>query len=274
MRELFAEQANKTATRKQDKSLSTECLACFKASILSVNRIDKCTTVAHFESVKALVVSYTEHMARLVEQGVHVDEVKNVQSMSFELFTNICNIVLEEYAGDFKIEKKDTSSIDLQYTTVLCAENGKVFHVSGETDATLLYCNTPIQTWEDKDLSKDATLTNEIAQPLAEVAGMAERFKGSVGVEAPNFWGVLTTGLVWTMSVRSFSEGRPVYTRTAPIKTWDCERRKINEDHVERITSLLLNALLSAEKLIKIVQRSQKSQFSGHTTFRGHFRLL
>ncbi len=60
----------------------------------------KCNTAKHFDSVKALVISYTEHMVRLVAQGISVDEVRHIQPMSFELFINICDIVLAEYAEE------------------------------------------------------------------------------------------------------------------------------------------------------------------------------
>lgn len=251
------------ASPKEGSSLTTECLKCSNASVPSAARIDKGTTARHFDSVKALVVSYTELMASLVAQEVSVDEAVHVQPMSFELFANICNIALAEYAEELRMESKGTCMLDAQYTSVLCTENGKIFNVSGETDSTLLYCNTPIQTWGDKYLPKKGTHTKEIGQPLAGVADRAEGFKNSVGVEAPRFWGILTTGLVWTMSIRAFSQGHLVHTRTAPIRTWDHERNEINDDNVERVTSLLLKAVLSAEKLIKIVRSRQKSAVSG-----------
>ena len=191
-----------------------------------------------------------------------MDEVVFVQPYSFQLFREISLIVLSEYAEDLRFECKKSNHVDTKYTTTLQSQEGKIIKISGETDSTMLYCDISISTWEDKSLDKSAKTMKEIGQPLAEVKGMAELFKARVGREAPKFFGVLTTGLVWTMSSRVYSNGNVVFAKTSPINALNEQKNAIDDEGLNIITSFLLASLRSAEELIKIIDENGKRVLS------------
>ena len=180
------------------------------------------------------------------------DECSYVQPVSLKLFGDISHIALSDHAENLKIECKKSNHIDTKYSTTLHHPSGKIIKISGETDSTLLYCGVPISTWKDKSLNKTAETVQEIAQPLAEVKGMVEKFKEHVGRDAPKFFGVLTTGLIWTMPIRGFSEGNVVFAKTNAIYAWNEETDTIDDEGLNIITSILLSSLRSAEVLIKM----------------------
>jgi len=247
----------KNVSSKDGSTLNAECVACFGAVLVSRKNIVIRSTDKCFDQVKELVRNYTTQMRDFYVAGV-MDEVAVVQPHSFQLFREISLIVLSDYADDLRFECKKSNHVDTKYTTTLYSSSGKIINISGETDSTMLYCGISISTWEDKSLDKSAKSVKEIGQPLAEVKGMAELFKARVGREAPKFFGVLTTGLVWTMSSRDYSNGNVTFANTDSINAWNEPKDAIDDEGLNIITSFLLASLRSAEVLIKIIDEKGK----------------
>ena len=244
--------ATKNVSSRNGSTLNSECLACFGAVLINEKHIVIRSDDICFCQVKELVKTYTTRMHDLLVAG-KTDEVVFVQPLSIQLFRDISLVVLSEYVKDLRFECKESSHIDTKYSTTLRSSSGKIFNIRGETDSTMLYSGISISTWEDKSLRMSAKSVQEIGQPLAEVKGMAELFKARVGREAPKFFGVLTTGLLWTMSIRTYSNGNVVFANTNSINAWNDQKDIIDDEGLNVITSFLLASLRSAEKLIKII---------------------
>ena len=245
----------KNVSSRNGSTLTRECVACFGAIL--VNDIVIRSADIYFDQVNELVLNYTTTMHDLYVAG-NTAEVEFVQPNSILLFRAISLIVLSEYAEGLRFECKETNQVDTKYATTLYSSSGKITNITGETDSTMLFHGIPILTWEDKSLGMSATSANEIGQPLAEVKGMAEHFKAHVGREAPKFFGVLTTGLIWTMSSRAYSNGNVVFANTNPINAWNEQTSTIDNEGLNIITSLLLVSLRSAKELIKIIHEKGK----------------
>ena len=255
---------SKKTSSKNGSEMNTECVKCFGAAVISQNIIPLCQDEDCFDQVRQLVCEFTKNMIDSFKKG-DVGEVQYVQPLSYALFRSISDIVLSNYTRDIKLENKKTNIVDTQYRTILRTPQGKYINVSGETDITMLYCGIPIETWEDKVLNmEDVTSPTTIGQPLAEVGGMGEKFKDMVGAQAPTFCGVLTTGLLWTMSFRIYSNGQILYKRTNPINacSWIENVPTPDDDGINIITSLLLTSLRKAEELIQIIDQRNKVIFS------------
>jgi hypothetical protein len=241
---------------KNGSSLNTECVTCFGAVLIPKQHIQKSTDI-HFDAVRQLILEFTSTMHDLYKEG-KVAEVMCVQPISFKLFKDMSLIVLSEYKHNLRFENKASCHADTEYSTTLNPP-GKIINISGETDGTMLYCDIPIKTWEDKELKALINLKpKEVGQPLAEIRGMGEIFKTRVGVHAPKFCGVLTTGLTWTMSFRTYLDGQVNYGRTELINTWNEQEKSPDTEGIDIVTSLLMTSLRSAEVLIKIINERNK----------------
>ena len=247
----------KKTSSKNGSSLNQECVECFGSSLILKDSISMCLSDVCFDQVRVFVRTFTLKMHALFKDEKFA-EVEYVQPLSFELFKESSLVVLSEYEPNVRFERKTFCVVDTKYSTTL-NPSGKIVKVSGETDTTMLYCGVPIMTWEDKRLDKKASTIEEIGQPLAEISGMGEKFQTQVGVQAPKFCGVLTTGLIWTVSYRAYRRnGHIVFGNTVPISTWNEDRNALDDDGLDTVTSLLITSLRSTEVLIKIIDANNK----------------
>jgi hypothetical protein len=121
--------SRKESSVENRNSLTSKCVRCFNVTVTPAHIIPLCGADCNFTSVQKLVYEYTA-------------EVNNVKPVSLELFKDICGIVMLEYVDLLWFEYKSTKMEDTKYSTILCTPSGKKFiHITGETDATMLYSN-------------------------------------------------------------------------------------------------------------------------------------
>ncbi len=149
-------------------------------------------------------------------------------------------------------EKK--GQIQTKYHTIIL-DNDETFKISGESDAVIFYNNTCVFVWEDKNLDKTLTTANEKGQIIAEVKGFAEAFKKATRVEPTVFPGVLTSGVVFSISRYIFRNGGSSLHLTQPLSLVN-EKYEIIEENVMAVTKLLIDNLLYCGKLMKVIDDS------------------
>jgi hypothetical protein len=134
-----------------------------------------------------------------------IDEVRHVQPLSRNLIRDLFKVIIPDQYNDLVFvfgEKPNT-----KYHTSIQLDANEWVDVSGKSDISVYYLNVCIFVWEDNRLDSILNTPKEKCQITVEVKGFAEDFKSSIGVEAPRFCGVETSGLVWSFCTRYFRNG-------------------------------------------------------------------
>jgi len=132
-------------------------------------------------------------------------EVTYVQPHSYQLIKDLFEVMIPQYYDRLQFIWKE--KVLTNYGTSIKLSDEKWVDVKGETDISVYYRDVCIFVWEDKNLSNTLNTPEEMCQIVVEVKGFAEKFKSTIGVEAQQFSGVETSGLVWTFCSRYFNEG-------------------------------------------------------------------
>ena len=141
---------------------------------------------------------------------------------------------------------------------LLTTDSGPVC-VKGQSDISLYYNNVCILVWEDENLDLDLSKPNAQAQIHVEVDAFAAYFKKRILAEPLEFYGISTSGLVWSFCIRSYKEGLSSFILTEPISTTKTTPLEtVNEDEneeKEQISEVVksqnpLESLINEENLI------------------------
>jgi hypothetical protein len=200
------------------------------------------------------------------------DEVDYIQKESFQFFLKICRQYFpNNFQENITLVKKgpDSGPQGISYSTILRNNVDELTKVKGECDSTLLYGLIPVACWEDKNLTKTLTTPSEIGQAFAEVKGTSEIFKNSIRLTAPRFTGVLTSGLVWSLTIKEFRDGADLYTRTTPIET--VKNGTISNENVDIVASLLIYHLETIQVLMEMIDEYHHSLHKKPATFVSDF---
>ena len=169
-----------------------------------------------FKLIYAAVSQYTIDMITNLESD-YIDELKYVQPHSFHLLQKLLTECLSD--RQFSVPKKSEDIHNTKYETILFGKDSKAIFVTGETDASVIYKNVCVMTWEDKNLTEKLFTSSYLAQQYVEVKGNAEYFLSSVIEEAPNFYGVLTSDREWIFLYQTFYKNKKVWMRDETIST-------------------------------------------------------
>jgi hypothetical protein len=243
----------KSRNSKKGSELTSECVESFNFSSIPPSIITPIPSDKR-QAVKEQLILLTNKMIGFYEEN-NFDEKLFVQPNTFNFLQTICELYLPSYLPGLRLVKKATDKVKTEYFADLFCADGKIIHVSGETDSTLLYWDIPVAIWEDKNLTFDLSTRSAIGQGLVEVMGTSRRCREFVQLPLDRYTGILTTGLVWSLIIQS--KGTQ-YITTVPIATY----KKVNDisylvddDNIEIVTSLLIYHLQAIKTcVLKIVE--------------------
>jgi hypothetical protein len=252
----------KNLEEKDGSRLSWNHVRCFNPSVCAPSTILPRHPNRNqlFGSIRKALFEYTQIMVSLLAEQ-KCDEVTYIQEVSFQFFLNICRQYFpNNFQQNISLVKKGSKPghLDISYSTILRNNVDELTKVHGECDSTLLYGNIPVACWEDKNLTKELTSSSEIGQAFAEVKGISEIFKNSISLAAPRFTGVLTSGLVWSLTIQEFRDGENRYTRTTPIETAS-QNGTISGANVDIVASLLIYHLETIQVLMQMIDEYHHS---------------
>ena len=185
-------------------------------------------------------------------------EIDDLQEeLTSQLFSNISEQYFSErFQNEIVLAKRGFDS-RTRYSTILRSNVGELTKVRGECDSTLLYGDIPVACWGNRSVSNKQFFTTRpkagtFAQAFAEIKGTSEHFQNAIGLAAPRFTGVLTSGLVWTLVIQEFYEGSHRYTDTSPIAMLS-RTGTIVDGNVDIVASLLMYHLEATEVLMGMI---------------------
>lgn len=231
-----------TKRTRNGSQLTKNCVKTFNPITIPTDKLLSSEVV----EITNILTMHIADMKLLKEQG-NIDEVRYVQPKSKELVTTILSFYFPHVLSKIIVASKTEEYEKTQYATVLIADDGEKIPVKGETDITILYCGVPVAVWEDKNLNKELKTPDEIGQSLAETKANAMTFVKSISLEAPTFCGILSTGLLWSLTTRRYHEGLENYFCTEPTSDLD------------KAAGLLVQYLRSIQGLMLLVDKSIES---------------
>jgi hypothetical protein len=244
--------------------MTENCVACFHQMAQTCKQTAEADEFDQDKLIKirALIQTYSESMKTLFERKKFAEMGKGqVQELSFALFKSVCEAYFPpRVLENFEFHNKSTCVQKTQYTTVLMEEDGGLIYVRGQTDSTLYYCDVPVATWEDKKLTLGLQTPAEIGQALVEVRAFGESFAKTARQIPLIFSGILTSGLAWSLFLRSYKDYDYSYTRTIPVSTYNATTKLIIPENINAVAILMMKHLDAISRLIDLVDKERKAR--------------
>jgi hypothetical protein len=220
----------------------------------------------HSVEVEAKVRGLAQGLIELyLLKNTKADEVEDIQPLTFDFFEKTCQLYFSDIwnRGLMHLAKKGTSD-HTRYHVNLIDDGGIIHPVKGETDSTLWYKGVPVGVWEDKNFNFQLTDTAEVAQALAEVHYSAGVISERIGKQVGLCSGILTSGLNWTLMMKSYVKGKIIHNRTIPISLIDTSQTPPVVTNVDGVTKLVLFHLQVIQSNINLIESSSFSKISSH----------
>jgi hypothetical protein len=249
----------KAQSEKSGSNLSRDHLRCFGA--IGTPRVSQLKLSPdpdpHSDEVAAKVKELAQRIMDLYLKDTKADEVKDIQPLTFDFFEKTCKLYFPDLWNreDMCLAKKSTGDAT-HYHVNLVGDDGHIHPVSGETDSTLYYKGIPVGVWEDKNFDFQLTNTAEVAQAFAEVHYSAGEISKRVSQQLGLCSGILTSGLNWTLMIKSCHRGNIIHDRTIPISLIDTSQTPPVETNVDNVTKLLLFHLQVIQSNIQLIETS------------------
>jgi hypothetical protein len=244
--------------------MTKTCVACFHErtarwkDIVEGHQFDQDKLL----QIRARIQRYSDSMKNFYETSNRAEVGEDqLQRQSFTFFRSVC----EEYFPpgvfeNFEFYNKWNNKYKTKYRTILIEDDGGLISVIGETDSTLYYCNVPLATWEDTNRTLSLQTSAEVGQALVEVKAFGELFTRTIREIPLIFSGILTSGLVWSLFLRTYGEDDFSYTRTIPISTYDATTKSIIPEKIEEVALLFMRHLSVISHLVSMVDKERKAR--------------
>jgi hypothetical protein len=217
----------------------------------------------HSDGVAAKVADLAQRLIDLYKlKSTRADEVDDIQPLTFDFFEQTCQLYFPDLwnRGDMFLRKKSTG--DTYYHVNLIDESGHIHPVNGETDSTLYYQGIPVGVWEDKNFKLELTNVSEVAQAFAELHYSAGEISKRVSQQLGLCSGILTSGLNWTLMIKSCRKGNILHDRTIPIRLIDTSQTPPVATNVDEVTKLVLFHLQAIQANIRLIDTSVSKSLS------------
>jgi hypothetical protein len=259
----------KAQSERSGSKLSTNHLKCF--GTIATLEISELTLSPdpdpHSDGVAAKVADLALRLIALYKlKSTRADEVDDIQPLTFDFFEKTCQLYFPDLwnRGVMSLRKKNTDG-DTYYHVNLIDESGHIHPVNGETDSTLYYKGIPVGVWKNKNFSfKMTNYTNapEVAQAFAELQYSAGEISKRISQQLRLCSGILTSGLNWTLMIKSCRKGNILHDRTIPICLIDTSQTPPVATNVDEVTKLVLFHLQVIQANIRLLKTSfSKSLF-------------
>jgi hypothetical protein len=212
-----------------------------------------------YDEVEAKVRELAQRLIELyLLKNTNADEVEDIQPLTFDFFEKTCQLYFPDLwnTPKMKLVKKNRGDdgVDTYYHVNLIDDDGMIHPVNGETDSTLYFQGLPVGVWEDKTFDSQLTNTAEVAQAFTQVhytAGViSKRIEHQLGICS----GILTSGLNWTLIIKSSVKGNIIHNRTRPISLIDTSQTPPVETNVDVVTRLVLFHLQVIQSNIQLLK--------------------
>jgi hypothetical protein len=251
----------KAQSEKSGSALTNNHLRCFGTIVTPViSQLQLCPDPdPHFDEVKAEVRKLAQGLINLyLLKNKDADEVNEIQPLTFDFFEKTCQLYFPDIWKNGQLSlanKKKDDDRDVSYRVNLFDDDGNCYPVKGETDSTLFYQGVPVGVWEDKNFNFQLSECGAVAQAFAEVYYSAREIS-NVSQQLRLCSGILTSGLKWTLMIKSCLKGNILHNRTIPISLIDTSQTPPIETNVDYVTKLVLFHLQVIQSNIQLIDTS------------------